>query len=241
MLEPLYQTAPFLRRHLISLVLAGSHGYGMATETSDIDLRGIAYPPPEAVFGLQTYEQTTLAEPDTVIYSLPKFVRLAMKGNPTLLEMLFAETEHWLICTEEGERLRAHRHLFLSKRVFYSFGGYAYKHLQKLSAQADNPSASYHGKDASHLIRLLQCGIELLQEGALRVKRENAAELLSIRQGQWKLTDLLAYAQSLYDQLQAAHANTRLPDQPDSATIERLLMQMQMRFYLERGDEPTAT
>lgn len=228
LLSQLYQEAPFLEKHLLYLGYAGSRSYGTATAESDIDLRGIAFAPRETVFGLGTYEQTVLPEPDTVIYSLKKYVQLAAKANPNILELLFAERDQLLVCSSFGETLRERRQLFLSKRAFYSFGGYAIKNIRKLGGL----DISYDTKDASHLIRLLQTGIELLETGAMEVKRPNHEELLAIKQGKWSLTELLAYAEELYSQLEWAFRKTDLPEQPDMAALERLVIGMNEAFYM---------
>jgi len=229
-LATIIQQEPFLRDHLILLVVAGSRGYGLATETSDLDMRGIAFAPLSAVYGLDVYEQTILAEPDTVIYSLRKYLKLAIKGNPNILELLFAEGDSVLYCNQWGEELRARRSYFLSKRIGQSFGGYAIGNLRKLSARQQADS-TYDGKDASHLIRLLQSGVELLRTGHLQVKRDNAAELLAIRNGEWPLAQVLKRAEALYQDLLEACDHSLLPDEPDRAAIQALLIKMQQRFY----------
>jgi len=107
-----WSQAPELRGHLCYLAYAGSRSYGTSSAASDVDLRGIAFAPVEAMFGLQSYEQTILSEPDLVVYALNKYIRLAVKGNPNIVEMLYVELQHVVYSTAPGDELRAHRELF---------------------------------------------------------------------------------------------------------------------------------
>ncbi len=233
--KAIVQAAPFLQTHLLYLAYAGSRSYGTATEDSDIDLRGIAFAPREAVFGLSVYEQTILDVPDVVVYSLRKYARLALKANPNILELLYVEPELVLVCNSWGSLLREQRALFLSRQVFHSFGGYAIHHLRRLAELAagnqTGQQPAYDGKDASHLIRLLQTGTELLRSGHLHVRRSNWQELMAIKRGEWLLTDIVAYAEHLYREMEQAYRQTKLPERPDTAAIEALLIRCNEEFY----------
>ena len=57
------------------------------------------------------------AEHDTVVYALVKFARLALECNPNIIEALYVEPRHILHCDSYGERLRAQRYLFLTRKA----------------------------------------------------------------------------------------------------------------------------
>jgi predicted nucleotidyltransferase len=116
--------------HLILKVLAGSRAYGLDRPESDTDTRGICIPPKEALLGLMLFEQTQDEKSDNVVFGLPKFVRLALEGNPNLIETLF--TEDVLHVDAFGEKLLAGRDLFLSRLVADRFGHYAVAQLKRL-------------------------------------------------------------------------------------------------------------
>lgn len=121
-----------LGENIIYLTLSGSIGYGTNLDTSDIDLRGITIERKENMYGFQSFEQFQDTETDTVIYGLKKFVSLALKGNPNILELLGTKDEHIIYMNKYGEALRKNRDLFLSKKVIYTFGNYATAQLRRL-------------------------------------------------------------------------------------------------------------
>lgn len=112
--------------------IAGSHLYGTSHADSDMDIRGVCLPPMTALLGLSPFEQHEPPGEDTVIYSLRKFARLALKANPNILEMLFVPDEAVLELDCYGKRLLENRHLFLSTRVVHTYSGYAFSQLKRI-------------------------------------------------------------------------------------------------------------
>lgn len=111
----------------------GSQAYGTSLPTSDTDVKGVAVPPKEYFLGHDlSFEQAEQNEPDMVVYSLKKFMNLAANCNPNIIEVLFTAPEHWIKVTPEGEKLYAHRHLFLSKKAKHTFSGYAMAQLKRI-------------------------------------------------------------------------------------------------------------
>ncbi len=128
----------------ILLVNAGSHAYGTSTPTSDRDIRGIMIPPVDYILGMRRVDQyqevgmaataTTPERPDLVIYELRKYLALAADANPNILELLFVDDSDVLQTTKAGDKLRAHRHLFLSKKAKHTFSGYAMSQLKRIES-----------------------------------------------------------------------------------------------------------
>lgn len=121
----------FVNKNLMYHVICGSYSYGLNTPTSDVDKKGITIPPKEYFYGLETFEQQELG-PDETIYSLHKFVRLAFDCNPNIIEILYTDPQFILFINQYGQKLRDNRHIFLSKRARYSFGGYAFAQLKRI-------------------------------------------------------------------------------------------------------------
>jgi hypothetical protein len=59
-----------------------------------------------------------------------------MDNNPNMLDSLFVPRRCVLHSTKIGEMVRNDRQLFLSKKCFHSFSGYAYSQLKKLQSKA---------------------------------------------------------------------------------------------------------
>jgi hypothetical protein len=61
---------------------------------------------------------------DLTIYGFRKYCRMALKGSPTVLLLLFVDGDDVLQCTDLGHELRALTPAFLSKKTGRSFLGY---------------------------------------------------------------------------------------------------------------------
>lgn len=84
----------------------------------------------------------------------------------------------------------------------------------------------YDTKHAMHLIRLMRMGIEALETGDLRIRREDADELSSIRDGALSFDELLAAATALQESMKMASAATKLPVDVDHDAVDALLAEM---------------
>src|SRR3990167_9060451 len=68
----------WLPERTVLLTIHGSRAYGLATETSDVDIKGIAVPPKEYFHGfLRRSDQAESKNPDMTIYDVRKFFQLA--------------------------------------------------------------------------------------------------------------------------------------------------------------------
>lgn len=123
---------PFWETNLILRVLAGSRSHGLATEESDTDTRGVCIPPSRYLIGLSSFDQHEDAKGDHVVYSLSKFARLALAGNPNIIESLFVADEDVLHATAAGRRLLDARDVFLTRTVGERFVRYAMDQLQRI-------------------------------------------------------------------------------------------------------------
>ena len=148
-----------LRPRIIYRCQVGSKAFGLAAEDSDDDLRGIYLPPARLHWSLRRLpEQLESAdrERDEVYWELEKFLRLALKANPSVLETLW--TPLVLLADETAQELRAMRQAFLSKHVYKTYSGYVLSQFRRMANAFKNKGA-YKPKHAMHLIRLLHSGI----------------------------------------------------------------------------------
>jgi predicted nucleotidyltransferase len=120
---------------LIFETIVGSCAYGTNTLESDIDKKGICITPKNTYLSLfKNFNEYREDDPeDKVIYSLDKFMLLASKCNPTILELLFIEDNLWTMHCDMYLYLRENRDMFLSKKyVKNSFSGYAISQLKRM-------------------------------------------------------------------------------------------------------------
>lgn len=130
------RTNEHLGRHIAFLTLGGSHAYGTNVLTSDCDIRGCALNSKAEILTNKDFEQVINEATDTTIYSFNKLVHLLTNANPNVIEMLGCKPEHYLYMSSIGKELIDNRHLFLSKKCIYSFGGYANAQLRRLDNKA---------------------------------------------------------------------------------------------------------
>jgi len=220
-----------LRPYVIYRCQVGSKAFGLASEDSDDDLRGIYLPPARLHWSLRRLpEQLEFQEgnKDEVYWELEKFVRLALKANPNVLETLW--TPMVLQADQTAEELRAMRRAFLSRHVYKTYSGYVLSQFRRM-ANAYARKGTYKAKHAMHLIRLLHSGIAVLKTGEIRVDvGKHRDELLEIRGGQLSFEEVKRRALELDQQFQEAFERTALPDQPDFDRVDRFLIAARRRM-----------
>lgn len=237
-------------------VVVGSTVHGLQLEgTDDMDHMGIC------VEGLS--EAVTLSEPfeqfifrsaaerehshdapsqpgdlDLTIFSLRKWLRLALKGNPTVILPLFVPVEfaqidgrtrlsgHVLVMNALGSQLRDLAPSIISKRAGVSFLGYMQAQKQRLMGtrgqmRVNRPElTAKHGYDtkyAGHVVRLALQGIELMNTGKLVLPIRDPARslIMRVRTGETTLNEALDLIAEAEDDLKAAIVGSTLPEQPD--------------------------
>lgn len=84
----------------------------------------------------------------------------------------------------------------------------------------------YDTKHAMHLVRLMRMGVEVLDTGELRVRRDDADELLAIRGGAMSFDELSAHADAIRAQMQAVARTSSLPEDVDHGFVDALLFEL---------------
>jgi predicted nucleotidyltransferase len=82
--------------------------------------------------------------------------------------------------------------------------------------------SGYDTKHASHLVRLLRMGVEILQDGKVIVKRPDREELLHIKNGGWSYEKLMEHATETQSKLDSLYKTTKLPKSVDFKKINSL-------------------
>lgn len=203
----------------------GSHAFGLASDQSDDDLRGIFLPPANrhwSLYRLPEQIERNAGGVDEVYWELEKFLRLALKANPNILETLW--TPLVLEAHEIARELRALRRVFLSRHIYKTYSGYVLSQFRRMAATFRN-TGEFKPKHAMHLIRLLHSGIAALETGEILIDVSPWREkLLAIKRGEWSFEEVERAALQLEVSFQAAYAATSLPEQPDVAAVNDFLI-----------------
>lgn len=203
--------------------VVGSKAFGLDDQDSDTDLRGIYLPPADvhwSMFGVP--EQLENKEREECYWELQKFLILALKANPNILECLFTPLVEY--ADETAWELLAMRVIFLSKLVYQTYNGYVMSQFKKLE-QDLRQSGEIKWKHAMHLIRLLLQGIGILRESDLIVRvEENRQTLLSIKRGETVWREVNELRLNLHKEFEKAFAETSLPERPNYEKANEFLI-----------------
>lgn len=132
-LEKLAAVNPWITGRLAFVVRHGSNAYGTNVAGSDEDFKGVAIAPKENYLGFgSNFEQQELKDPDTAIYEIRKFFALASNCNPNVIEVLHVDPEDHILINATGAKIFEAKNKFLSKRVRFTFAGYAKSQLGRI-------------------------------------------------------------------------------------------------------------
>jgi uncharacterized protein len=214
-----------VRDHTVYQCVMGSRAFGLATEASDTDRRGV-YLAPTPLFWRLDKPPTHVEGPrdEEFSWELERFCELALRANPNVLECLHSPLVERV--TPVGEELLSLRGAFLSRRAHTSFSRYAASQRGKLLADVRVHGAP-RWKHAMHLLRLLLSCRDLLRTGRLTVEAAPYRDrLLAVRRGELTWEEADAWMARLQEETEAALATTSLPPEPDRARVEDFLVRV---------------
>ena len=216
--------SPFdLEQFIIYRCIVGSRAYGLDTDESDTDYRGIYLAPAElqwSLFGAP--EQFEDNATQSCYWELQKFLTMALKANPNILECLYSPLVEKV--TDLGAELIAVRQHFLSQMIFQTFNGYAMSQFKKIEQDRRN-HGEVRWKHAMHLLRLLLTGAATLRESRVPVRVEaHRDRLLAVKRGEIPSPDVDAWRKELHHDFERALAETKLPERPDYEVANRFLV-----------------
>ena len=212
-----------LYEYIIYKVVVGSRAYGLEHEGSDIDLRGIYLPPASlqwSIYGVP--EQLERADSDECYWELAKFIKLALKANPNVLECLYSPLIEY--ASPLGQELLNIREVFLSKMIYQTYNRYVMSQFKNLTKQVER-GEEVRPKHAMHLIRLLLSGITILEEGFVPVLvEEHRQRLLEIKAGEMSWPQVEQWRMALHARFDEVFERTHLPERPNYAAVNDFLI-----------------
>jgi hypothetical protein len=179
---------------------------------------------------------------DLVAYSLRKYVRLAPKGHPTVLLLLFVPDELTLVETPLGQRLRQLRPAIVSKRAGRGYLGYLRGQKERLlgtrgQKRVNRPDLleayGFDTKYAMHALRLGYQGLELQETGwvTLPMPEPERSRVIAVRRGERSFDDALAEITDVEHRLDIALERTELPESPDDEAGNAFLVDAYRRAW----------
>lgn len=248
----------WLKSNIIFEGMTGSVAYGVSGESSDIDIIAICIPLKEMIFphlsgeidGFGTpsprfnvFQQHHLffknKEIDITIYSIVKYFNLVMENNPNMIDSLFIPRRCVLHSTQIYEYLRENRKIFLNKKCWHTFRGYAYAQLTKIKNKNNSSNLKrkesiekfgFDLKFAYHVVRLLLEVEQILSEGDLNIE-QNSDILKSIRNGEWTLERIEEWFSHKEKCLESLYSNSSIPNIPKESSIKNILLNcLEMHF-----------
>ena len=238
----------------------GSGVHGTAIEgTDDRDEMGICIEPPEYVIGLRRFEQFIYrtqpeghrsghGDLDLTIYSLRKWTRLALQGNPTVLLPLFVPDDEITVITPLGEDLRAHKGMFLSRQAGHRFAGYLHAQRRGLLSHDGKgrdvtrpelvEAYGWDTKYGAHMVRLGVQGTELLETGriTLPVPEPWRTWIRDLRTGGHTMQEALDVAGDFEDRLRELTQSSPLREYPAREAADEWLISVYQQAWREMAD-----
>lgn len=219
------QPEALVRDHTIYACVMGSRAFGLATDASDTDRRGV-FLAPAPLFWRFEKPPTHVEGPaeEQFSWELERFCELALRANPNILECLHSPLVEY--ADDTGRELLALRGAFLSRRVHETFTRYALGQRKKLEADLRVHGAP-RWKHAMHLLRLLTSARDVLRTGTLTIDVGDQREpLLAVKRGEvsWSRTE--AWMTRLAAETDAAATHTPLPPEPDRHRVEDFLIRV---------------
>lgn len=244
--------------------MVGSSVHGLVLSgTDDRDEMGVCVEPRRYIVGFGKFEQwvyrsaaereghagacSRVGDLDLTIYSLRKWARLALQGNPTVLLLLYLPDEALVIRTSVGEQLQKLAPAFASRRAGRRFLGYLEAQRQRLVGDRGQRNVNrtalveqfgYDTKYAMHMLRLGYQGVEFLESGCLTLPMREPVRghLMEVRMGRSDLADVLAECTQLEMRLGALLDSSPLPPEPDLKTVECFVMDTYAAAWALRQD-----
>lgn len=257
-----HQQYPWLDSRTILRGVVGSAAHGLHTDdgVDDRDEMGVCIEPMANMIGSSEFEQviyrtaavregkhdapSRAGDLDLVVYSLRKWARLAIHGNPTVLLLPFLPPELCVMRDARGAHLQELGRAFWSKEAGQRFLGYLTAQKQRMLGERGGKDVhrpalvakyGYDTKYAMHMVRLGYQGVEFLKTGRLTLPmpEPERAWIRSIRIGQVPEQEVLTRAgeleRKIKDLLNDPHNG--IPEKGDAERVWTFVRSMYLEHW----------
>lgn len=238
--------------------VVGSGVHGIAIEgTDDHDEMGVYIEPPDYVLGITNHREDYISrtqpegarsgpgDVDLVLYSLRKYLRLAVKGNPTALIPLYAPESDLIVATDIGRSLRDSRHWFLSQEAIERFLGYMHSQHERMMGQGkrnrvpNRPELiekyGWDVKYGSHALRLAHQGYEIAVMGTLSLplRPDVRSRVLAVKRGEIPRAEVSAEIAQIERTIRGLldSGRTAVPAHPNREAVQAWAVSVQREHW----------
>ena len=238
----------------------GSVAYGVSSDDSDIDVYGFCIPKKDVIFphlqgeilgfGRQVkrfdqwqehhiLDKDSGKEYDCSIYNIVKYFQLVMENNPNMIDSLFTPDRCVLHITKIGTMVRENRKLFLCKKAWHTFKGYAYDQAHKANLKQPQEGSKRaqivekYGWDVKfgyHVVRLINEVEQILTEQDLDLQRSRE-QLKAVRRGEMSFEEVQKWFSDKEKALETVYSESKLRHSPDEDAIKQLLINCLEEHY----------
>jgi hypothetical protein len=206
-------------QNVILRAITGSRAYGLNHADSGTDRMGIFVAPTLDVAGLnwsqhrETWSNASPDGDDTTYHEIGKYLRLVLKGNPTLIELLFMN--EYEILDETGMDILSLRESIVSEtNIRPSYYGYAAAQLREFQNRP-NPK----DKMPRHCLRIARQAVELLETGTTNVRVSDPEEYFDLTElPKYRIVEILGEE---VEKIKTVH--TSLRHEPDRERVVEFL------------------
>ncbi len=243
-------------------VPAGSNLHGLHLPgKDDRDEVGICIEDIDAAMGFSEFEQyiyrsaaeregrhdapSQPGDLDLTIFSLRKFLRLAMQGNPQILQCLFVPSSLCLHIDALGSQLQEQAPLIVSRQAGHRYLGYLEAQRQRLLGERGQKKVNrpeleakhgYDTKYAMHILRLGFQGRELMSTGKLTLPlpEKERAFCYATRLGEVPLQDVLTRAGELEREIKDLLDDAPIPATPAREALQEWMLARYFEMWKAR-------
>lgn len=221
--------------------IVGSTAYGLAREGSDVDRLGVFAARTQEFHGLHRPKESVVQrDPDVTYHEAAKWCRLALQGNPTVVELVWLPDSLYEIRTELGQALIDIRESFLcAPRVRDAYLGYATQQFSRIKNRGDGSFSAdtrkRTAKHARHLMRLCRQGYVLYTTGQLPIRVDSPDSYFEFGEAvaDTRTEAGIRRAERFLDRMSFMFdtANSPLPDKPNEEEAEGWLHRVRHSLY----------
>lgn len=231
--------------------VGGSWSYGTSRPESDVDLRGVFIHPTDKFLSYKRpaddsqqyvgwaysiaeangFPSTNVEEHDTHFFSLQKFLHLAAKCNPNVMDLLFMPEDCVLYTTTAWVRIQDMREKFLSQKIVSPLIGFAASQVKLVRKYTREDGSKDHrrGKAIMHGYRLMHMGLTFVNEGRY-VVRQDTDFLNEMRGSEMSVEEFEVEMERLASEIKEAAKESPLPEEPDYEAIDALCVELQNTY-----------